>query len=319
MAGLLIAATVTGGQVATDSAMAAGGPCATLAYPSASPPAYDHVVVVMDENLSYRAFQSSTQAPYLKSLVAGCGSEADMHAATHSSHPNYMAATSGTPTGIGVHTADDNVFAQATRAGDTWAVYVESMPLPCSPATRSAPTYATGHNPAFWYTGLAAHSSSCKADDVPLSPSLDVAVSTDSLPTFSWIVPNLCDDMHGASTCGWPSSERVSYGDDWLRSQLTALTVMPSYLAGHTLIIVTWDEGNGTATAGVDCTDPAYYPSHPDCQIPTIVVSPYVSRGAVDSSDHNLYGLLRTVEDAFGYAPLRRASSSSSLRSGMAF
>ena len=49
---------------------------------------------------------------------------------------------------------------------------------------------------------------------------------------------------------------------------------MPSYRAGRTLVIVTWDEGNGSEIVGSDCTDPVVYATQGSCQIPTIIVSP---------------------------------------------
>jgi len=139
--------------VVPASAAAAAGPCGALAYPGL-PPAYQLVVVIMDENLGYDDFQEATDAPYLHGLQAACGAETNMHAATHPSQPNYMAATSGVASAAGVHTAANNVFHQVQANGGTWRVYAESMPKPCSASPSAAPLYKTGHNPAFWYTDL---------------------------------------------------------------------------------------------------------------------------------------------------------------------
>jgi hypothetical protein len=95
-------------------------------------PHYTRVVIVMDENVSYAALKSSTQATYLHGLAAQCGSETFMHAATHPSQPNYMALASGQATGVGVHTGVDNLFHQVQAAGRTWRAYEESMPRNCS-------------------------------------------------------------------------------------------------------------------------------------------------------------------------------------------
>jgi phospholipase C len=317
LAGLALAAgavlPASGAGAATSS-----GPCGLLAYRAAAPPTYDHIVLIMEENLSFKAYTASQQVPFLKSLGPACGSELDMHNATHSSQPNYMAVSSGIASGS-AHVSNDNLFHQVDVAGDTWRSYVESMSTSCSWAKPSAPLYRTGHNAAFWYTNLRGTVTSCTTSDVPSSPSLDAAIAADALPTFSWVVPNLCDDMHSASSCTIPSSERVKHGDDWLSTLVPRLTGMPGYREGHTLIVITWDEGNGSSTVGVDCTSPAYYPSHPDCQIPTLVVSPYLSPGATDRTDHNLYGLLGTIEDLLGYPRLNRAVGQSSLRPGLGF
>ncbi len=300
------------------SAAASTGPCGQLAYVPNSPPSYAHVVLIMDENLSFKAYTESAQASYLHGLAAACGTETNMHNATHSSQPNYMATSSGIPSG-NVHVANDNLFHQADVAGDSWRVYAEGMPASCSAMKSAAPLYKTGHNAAFWYADLSGSTGSCMFDDVPSVPALSDAIDSDALPTFSWIVPNVCNDMHAATDCPSPTSQRVAQGDAWLSSLVHQLTATPSYQSGRTLIVITWDEGSGKSTVGVDCTDPGYYPTHPDCHIPTIVVSPYIQAGSTDSSDHNLYGLLGTVEDLLGYPRLNRAVGQTSLRKGLGF
>jgi phosphatidylinositol-3-phosphatase len=314
--------SVASAATRTETTTPPPSPCGFLAYNSSQPPTYQHVVVIMDENLSYANFVASTQATYLHGLAAACGSETDLHAATHPSQPNYMALTSGFATGVGVHTANDNVFHQLQAKGKTWRSYSESMPSNCAKQTAAAPNYKTGHTPAFWYANLVKPSKTCAKYDVPLAPALATAISKDNLPAYSWITPNDCDDMHWLATCSFPTSSRVAAGDDWLEALVPQLTAMPSYQAGKTLIIVTWDEGDGDDAAtstGVDCTSPAYYPAHPDCQIPTIIVSPYVRPGATDATDHNLYGLLGTTEDILGVPRLGRAKGQPSLRTLLGF
>ena len=196
----------------------------------------------------------------------------------------------------------------------TWKSYEESMPKNCSGNSGS---YKNGHNPAFWYTDLRTPTNTCAVNDVPLSPSLDNAIAADALPTLSWITPNACNDMHGLAGCPQPSSQRIAVGDAWLSSLIPRLTAMPSYQAGQTLIIVTWDEGNGKEINGSDCTSASVYRTQPSCQIPTIIVSPYVAAGTTDSADHNLYGLLGDIEGILGYPRLGEAIGQPTLRSGL--
>jgi phospholipase C len=229
-----------------------------------------------------------------------------------------MAATSGSATKAGVHTGHDNVFHQAQVAGDTWRGYVESMPGRCANSSTSAPTYKTGHNPAFWYTDLRSPTDQCHKSDRPMA-ALDADIAADSLPSYSWITPNQCNNMHWAGVCGYPKSARVAVGDAWLSTVIPRLTDMPSYQSGRTLIIITFDEGGEGGARGADCTDPQYYPAHPDCQIATYVVSPYITPGATDSSDQNLYSLLATTEDVLGYPRLGRAAGQPSMRPGLRF
>lgn len=302
---VLIVATAAGGAPVAQATNSVG-PCGTLPYPAVAP-AYSHVVVVMDENLSYATFNTTvTQSPYLHGLVRACGSEALMHAATHWSQPNYMAATSGVATGSGVKTGNDNIFSQAQRAGASWKSYEESMTADCGGNVGS---YQRGHNPAFWYTDLKTPVNTCGTNDVPLTPALDNAIRADSLPTFSWITPSQCGDMHWQSSCPTPSSQRISVGDMWLSHLIPRLTALPSYQQGTTLILITWDEGDGSGIQGIDCTDQAVYRAQASCQIPTIVLSPYIVPGTVDHTEQNLYTLLGTTEDILGYPRLGGATT----------
>jgi phosphatidylinositol-3-phosphatase len=312
--GLVLATCLTGAAASarTPGEAATSGPCVAMT----GTPAYRHVVVIMDENVGYSTLMTSSQAPYLHQLAGQCGTEAFMHAATHPSQVNYMAATSGEPTGVGVHTGNDNVFHQATARGDTWRAYEESIPKPCA---GNSGVYKAGHNPPFWYDDLRTPTNLCKQYDVALDPALDDDIAADRLPTVAWVTPNACNDMHGLAGCPQPSSQRIAAGDAWLADLLPRLTAMPSYQAGQTLVIVTWDEGNGKETKGTDCTLPAVYAKEASCQIPTFVVSPYVSPGSVDDADHNLYGLLGDVEDILGYPRLGRAAGQPTLRTGLGF
>jgi phospholipase C len=304
--------------MSVGSAAAANAYCGAMSgsYDPQQPPRYQHVVVLMEENVGYTQFVGSSQLPFLHQLAQDCGSETNFHAATHPSQPNYMAATSGVATKVGEHTANDNVFHQVQATGRAWKLYAESMPRPCTGGKTG--TYQPGHTPAVWYTDLRSPTNTCAQDQVPLSPALDDAIADDALPAYSWITPNQCDDFHWLTRCGFPRSQRIAHGDAWLADLLPRLVRMPSYQAGSTLILLTFDEGGG-GTKGVDCTDPAYYRSHPDCHIPALAVSPYVVPGTTDGSDQNLYSLLGTTEDVLGLPRLGRAAGQPSMRAGLGF
>ncbi|MEO8830258.1 MAG: hypothetical protein ABI269_03115, partial [Lapillicoccus sp.] len=52
---------------------------------------------------------AKANAPYIHGFIAACGSESNMHGATHPSQP---AATSGVPTSVGAKSNNDNIFGQ---------------------------------------------------------------------------------------------------------------------------------------------------------------------------------------------------------------
>lgn len=115
--------------------------------------------------------------------------------------------------------------------------------------------------------------------------------------------------------CAEDQAHRVQAGDQWLSNLIPTLTAMPIYLAGQTVIFITMDEGDGSGTKGMDCT----VSSIASCVIPTVVLSPYITPGQVDSSNVNLYGLLGTSEDVLGYPRVGQAVGQTSLRAGFGF
>ena len=54
-------------------------------------PAFDHIVVVVEENHAYNEIVGNAQAPYLNSLASGGALLTNYHAVAHPSEPNYLA------------------------------------------------------------------------------------------------------------------------------------------------------------------------------------------------------------------------------------
>ena len=259
---------------------------------TAPPATYAHVIWIWMENHSYSEIIGSSAAPYINSLASGCGLATNYTAVTHPSLPNYIAATSGDTWGI----ADDNppsshplavagIFQQAGSAGS----YEESMPSNCD--LTSSGTYAVKHNPEAYYTNIRA---ACAADNVPMgttsSGAFATALSSGNLPTFSFVTPNLCNDMHDCS---------VQTGDAWLQSWVPKITASASYQSGNTAIFITWDEDDSSSG------------NH----VATIVVSPYTTPGTRSAAAFTHYSLLRTTEQLLGITTyLGNAASAASMR-----
>ncbi|OFE14699.1 hypothetical protein BA895_08350 [Humibacillus sp. DSM 29435] len=310
VATVLALVTAAGAGNASPGYADAAGACGSRAavYNRSSPPTYRHVVVIMDENVK-PATLANANAPYIHSLIAACGSEKNMHGSTHPSAPNYMAATSGVPTAVGAKSSYNNIFNQLNG---NWKSYEESMARSCGASRKP---YQAGHNPAYWYTDLRAPLNHCTSNDVPLTQ-----FDPDNLPAFSWVTPNQCNDMHYVSGCPGTSATRITAGDSWLSSFLPQVLSSTDYLNGNTLVLLTWDEGEGKGTAGEDCSDPARYTPHPSCDIPTVVMSAYITPGATDASDQSLYTLLGTVQDILKLPRIKgSATHPASLRPGLGF
>jgi phospholipase C len=280
---------------AATAATAAPGPCGT-----AAPHAYRHVIWIWMENHSFGdIIGNKRQAPYINSLAAGCGLATNYHSTTHPSLPNYLAATSGLAqdrlpvlsfldcnVSVICRTSAPSIFGQ----GETWKSYQESMPSACDRSNSGA--YAVRHNPAAYYTSLPG----CAARDVPYTR-LAADLAHNTLPAFSFITPNLTDDMHDGT---------IAQGDAWLASRLPAILNSGQYRAGSTVVFITWDEGAGGYPIE-DCDDATV--TDASCRVPAIVISPSTPAGTTSGAFFSHYSLLGTTERLLGLPRLGQASS----------
>ena len=297
LAGALSLPAASTAAAGAAAGLAAGRPCGTLA----APPAYTHVIWVWMENHSYDTIIGSAQAPYLNSLATVCGLATNYHNITHKSLPNYVGATSGLGyqalarfTGDcsplpGCTTTAPSLFGQ----GETWKAYQESMPSNCD--TRNSGEYAVHHNPVPYFTTLPG----CATSDVPYTElAHDLAAGT--LPAFSFITPNLLDDMHTGT---------IAEGDTWMAANLPKILDSDEYTDGSTAVFITWDEGHG-GTPGEKC---ATNKTDDSCHIATIVISPSTKPGTRSATLFSHYSLLRTAEELLGLPLLGHAAGAASM------
>src|SRR5207248_3340592 len=83
-----------------------------------------------------------------------------------------------------------------------------------------------------YYNDIRNNAGRCAAHVVPFTQ-FGSDISSGRVPNFTWITPNMCNDMHD---CG------VSTGDGWLRSVVPTITGSAAFRNGGVLFI-TWDEG----------------------------------------------------------------------------
>ncbi|HEY3765527.1 MAG TPA: alkaline phosphatase family protein [Gaiellales bacterium] len=294
-------------------------PCGTLAssFDPAVPPVYTHVVVIMDENLGFNGWFGSAAAPYTNSLAAQCALATNMTAATHPSQPNYVALTSGILqvwNGTDQHSDADNLFHQLDAAGSSWLALEEGMARPCAPGTSGV--YKNGHNPAVWYDDLGpAGDGSCATDDVGFSPA---TFDPTTLPAFTWITPDLCDDMHWQPGCPGTSDASVQAGDTWLAGLLPAIFATPDYQAGKTIVLITWDEGDEATPKGIDCTVQTDIDAT-GCHVGLIAASAYLTPGTQDATRYTPYSTLAAIETMDALPLLGQSQTATPLGPGMGF
>jgi len=249
-----------------------------------------HVVVLVMENKERSSVIGSAGAPYLTHLARRYGQALNGFGVRHPSLPNYIALVSGSTQGIASDctscSADaPNLADQLERAHRTWKAYLEGLPGPCA-RPAGAGRYAKKHDPFAYDDAIARDTSRCRRR-VPLSR-LAGDVRRDRLPDFAFIAPDLCHDTHDCS---------VATGDRFLARLVPGL--IPA-LGPHGFLVVTYDEGASDAAC---CGDPG------GGRIPTVVAGPDVRAGAVMRHPLDHYGILRSVETAFGLPRLGAARS----------
>jgi hypothetical protein len=202
-----------------------------IAQVASGPPA--HIAVIVMENEEYGDIIGSRSAPYINSLARRYALATGMFGITHPSLPNYLALTGGSTFGINNDCTDCSLRAtsivdQLAGAGISWRAYMEDLPQPCF-TDAGAGEYAKRHDPFVYYTRVTRNPALCN-HVVPLTQ-LSVDERSGSLPTYIWITPNVCHDMHDCS---------VTTGDRFLAKLVPSLL---RALRSRGLLILTWDEG----------------------------------------------------------------------------
>jgi hypothetical protein len=90
------------------------------------------------------------------------------------------------------------------------------------------------------------------------------------------------------------------------------------YQAGRTIVLVTWDEGNESATTGIDCTAQANIDAT-GCHVGLIAASAYITPGTRDATRYTPYSTLASIEGMDGLPLLGRAQTATPLGPAMGF
>jgi len=292
----VIALAVAGVGMPTAAGQAASTPNPCSLTGVVPPATYDHVIVIFEENASYGRVVGNTAAPYFNQLAQSCALATNFHQVAGVSQPNYMAATGGQATGVGVKVNAPSIFSQAS----SWAELEESMGRNCGGKSKF---YKHGHDPAYWYTPLA---SQCKLFDVSAPTSnAGIASLPSPLPAYTFITPNLCHNNHWLKGCPGANTGAAKLGamDTWLQGTVQTIAATPSYQAGRTLVMVAFDESSDKSTT----------------RVPMVAVAGGI-QAASDDTLYDQFALLRASEEALGITTfLGGAATANDMRAGMGF
>jgi hypothetical protein len=143
------------------------------------------------------------------------------------SQQNYMAATGSQATGVGVKVTAAGMFSKAP----SWLELQESMGANCG---GKSTFYKRGHDPAYWYTPIAAQ---CKVNDIPAATSASgLASIPNPLPARS--SPNLCHNNHWLRGAPRRTQAQRTCGR-WTRGSGNLQTIAnTTSWAGRTLVLI---------------------------------------------------------------------------------
>ena len=205
--------------------------------------------------------------PFINALARQGALFTRSFAITHPSEPNYLALFSGSTQGVTNDGCPDqfttpNLAADLIKAGESFAGYAEDLPSTGS-SVCAAGEYARKHVPWADFGNVPGSVSK------PFTSFPKTAFAR--LPAVSFVIPNLCDDMHDCSaSAAIPGCGPTSPADaDWAMKH-------------DSLLILTWDEDDGSQAN----------------QIPTIFAGQLVQPGRYAEAI-NHYRVLATIEAAY--------------------
>jgi hypothetical protein len=299
------------------------GESAPATPPAASAPAFDHIFVIVEENMDESQVVQNPQAPFINDvLLQGNWRQTNYYGLNHGSLPDYLGLVSGSehkpvigdppsdctpawamspPTCAIKDPWPSNVADSIEGSGRTWRAYVQNMGWACRWQSNTA-TYDVTHNPFVYFKtvqGGSSHSSPrCEQNDVDLASDSRHSLAADlrteaTTPNFVFIAPDNAHNMHDGN---------VAQADRYLQDLFTGSNVSgangahpvnifgsPAWTSSRSIAYVVWDEDSGSFWN----------------QVAAVAVGPWVNGpGGRDGAHFTHYSLLRTWEAAWNLPPL---------------
>ena len=285
-------------------------------------PQYDHVFLIIMENEGFNQVFGNQFAPILNALANDYGLATNYTGVADPSEPNYVAMLGGDFFGInnddpywfpGQTVSAPNLMSQLEAAGKTWRGYFQNMPYPgyrgycypdkCNGIPDADTLYVAKHNGMVNFANMQTPTEFGKMFPLP-QLSADLAAGT--VPNFSYIIPNECNDMHGAppwcvdsdNTGTVQQSFLIAQGDKFVGNVVNEITSSSMWQTGNNAIVVTFDEGNRATS-----------------QILTIVITSHGPRGVTDKTSFNHFSLLASIQQTFGLGCLLNSCTANPMTS----
>jgi acid phosphatase len=236
------------------------------------------VFLLVEENHSYSDVIGNSSMPYLNGLANQYALGTQYYADAHPSIPNYFMLTTGRVESLNNNfsgtVSDDNVVREIVKAGKTWRSYAESLPSTGYTGGDAYP-YFKHHDPFVYLSDVIG---TAQANNVVPFSQFSSDLASNSLPDFSFIVPNVLNDAHDGT---------LPAADQWLSTNIDPLIKSSAFQSGGVLIIV-FDEG--------DLSDLSHVGGH----VPFVIVGPKVKSGYRSSTFYQHQSTLRLVLSTLG-------------------
>src|SRR5881409_700959 len=265
---------------------------------------FDHVVVVIMEDHGIQEIcgsspppcQSTMGAPYMAGLANSYAIGSHYLGVTHYSQADYLAMLGGTTdncssAGCPWPFSGPNLVDRLETAGLTWKGYMENQNMASGCDLTYHQPYTPEHNPFVGFTDIVnsptrcsqivlANPSGCSVTDCPLINDLN----SGSAPSFMWLTPNNCDNMHGVTGI---CATSVSFGDGYLSSLVPNILNSTAFTTQRSALFVVFDEGNGYCPLNQSTTEDCVY---------AVWAGPLAKANYGTTNLYNHYSWLRTVE-----------------------
>src|SRR6266704_5555283 len=278
---LVVSATLACHEASTSAGPGGGGGGGTPAPPAG------HLVIVVEENSDYSDVIGNTTMPYLNGLAQQYALATQYYADTHPSIGNYFELATGqiltNDDGSSTIENVDNIVRELVAAGKTWKSYAEDLPS-VGYTGGDVGNYARKHN-VFALLSDVVNDPAQQRRLVPFTQfATDLANGT--LPDFSNVVPNLCNDAHDCS---------LATADTWLGNNIAPLIASPTFQQDG-LLIITFDEAGRDSTNGGG-------------RIAWVVVGPKAKLGYQSTTPYQHQSTLRLILEALGVAQFPGAAA----------
>jgi hypothetical protein len=240
------------------------------------------------------------------------------------------------------NTSGKTIADQLVESGRTWKSYQESLgpqgadginfgdgfynnntnfslilPAQTPPLTSSGivALYAAKHNPFVYFRsvqeGYEPGSDMTNVVDFTGPNGLYADLRAATIPTFSFIAPNQCNDQHGRGNagpfCNFDPNDNgtlaglnpalMQRGDITLKEIITAIKASPAWKQGNNAVVVVWDEDDYSVSPTVN-------------KVLLIVDTNYGSHGLQSATSYNHFSLLKSIESGLGLPCLNHACDS---------